>query len=160
MSAENRSKIGRAGLRACIATTDVHEYGKILVETVLRELGIEIVDGGTSTDPNDLAKLVHDQQVDFIALSSYNGVALQFVSDLKSEMGELNLDVPVFVGGKLNRVADGSNSSLPVDVAGELADAGAIVCANVESLLDRLSEIAAGLPASLDHLGRSRPQPS
>ena len=137
-----RGNIAKAGLRACIATTDVHEYGKILVETVLRELGVEIVDGGTSTDPNDLAKLVHDQRVDFIALSSYNGVALQFVSDLKSEMGELNLDVPVFIGGKLNRVPDGSNSSLPVDIGRELTEAGAIVCANVELLIDRLSEIA------------------
>jgi methylmalonyl-CoA mutase cobalamin-binding subunit len=142
MNAENRGNIAKAGLRACIATTDVHEYGKILVETVLRELGVEIVDGGTSTDPNDLAKLVHNQRVDFIALSSYNGVALQFVSDLKSEMGELNLDVPVFIGGKLNRVPDGSNSSLPVDIGRELTEAGAIVCANVDLLIVRLSAIA------------------
>ena len=57
MNPDNRANIARAGLRACIATTDVHEYGKILVETVLRELGVDIVDGGTSTDPNDLAEL-------------------------------------------------------------------------------------------------------
>ena len=83
-----------------------------------------------------------DERVDFIALSSYNGVALQFVSDLKNEMGDRKLDVPVFIGGKLNRVPDGSNSSLPVDIGGELTEAGAIVCPNVEILLDKLSEMA------------------
>ena len=92
--------------------------------------------------PNDLANLVHAERADFIALSSYNGIALQFVSDLKDEMNGLELDIPVFIGGKLNRVPDGSNSSLPVDIGGELTEAGAIVCPNVELLLERLSEIA------------------
>jgi methylmalonyl-CoA mutase cobalamin-binding subunit len=91
-------------LRACIATTDVHEYGKILVETVLRELGVIITDGGTSTDPNDLAELAQSARADFIALSSYNGVALQFVTDLKAELRQRKIELPVFVGGKLNRV--------------------------------------------------------
>ena len=129
-------------MRACIATTDVHEYGKILVETVLRELGVDIIDGGTSTDPNDLAELAQTANADFIALSSYNGVALQFVVDLKGEMSEREMQLPVFVGGKLNRVPDGSNTSLPVDVRSELTAAGAIVCPGVESMLEQLAEIA------------------
>lgn len=142
MNPDNRASIARAGLRACIATTDVHEYGKILVETVLRELGVDIIDGGTSTDPNDLAEFAQIEQADFIALSSYNGVALQFVADLKGEMNERKMQLPVFVGGKLNRIPDGSNTSLPVDVRGELTAAGAIVCPDVESMLERLAVMA------------------
>ena len=95
-------RIARARLKACVATTDVHEYGKILVESVLRQLDVEIIDGGISTDPNDLV----DQAVtigDFIALSSYNGVALQFFTQLKGELDARNSSLPVFVGGKLNR---------------------------------------------------------
>lgn len=138
----DRAAITGAGLRACIATTDVHEYGKILIETVLRELGIDIVDGGTSTDPNDLAAMVADDRVDFIALSSYNGVALDFVAELKDEMKQRAIELPVFVGGKLNRVPDGSNSSLPVNIRAELAEAGAIVCTNVETMLAKLTELA------------------
>ena len=38
------------------------------------------------------------------------------------------MQLPVFIGGKLNRIPDGSNTSLPVDVRSELAAAGAIVC--------------------------------
>ena len=43
MDAQSRAAIAGAGLRACIATTDVHEYGKILVETVLRERPCRVI---------------------------------------------------------------------------------------------------------------------
>jgi methylmalonyl-CoA mutase cobalamin-binding subunit len=109
----------------------------------LRELNVEIVDGGVSTDPNDLAEQAKVREADFIALSSYNGVALQFVADLVREMKSRNLDVPIFVGGKLNRVPDGSNTSLPVDVTSEILETGAIVCASVDAMLDELAAIAA-----------------
>jgi methylmalonyl-CoA mutase cobalamin-binding subunit len=137
-----RDGIRNAGFRACIATTDVHEYGKILIETVLRQLGIAIVDGGTSTDPNDLAVQVRGANADFVALSSYNGVALNFVSELKQELQRLEIAAPVFVGGRLNRIPEGSNTSLPVDVSKELSAVGAIVCPDVEAMLDRITEMA------------------
>jgi len=142
MDTDQRKRIAGAGLKAVIATTDVHEYGKILVETVLRELGVEILDGGVSTDPNDLAEQAEIQKADFIALSSYNGVALQFVSELQKELADRAVALPVFVGGKLNRIPDGSNTSLPVEISGELEEAGAIVCPSVETMLGQLAQMA------------------
>jgi methylmalonyl-CoA mutase cobalamin-binding subunit len=109
---------------------------------VLRKLGVKIVDGGTSTDPNDLASRSFSENAHFIALSSYNGVALQFVSALRDEMEKLNMKVPVFVGGKLNRVPEGSNTSLPVDISDDLARVGALVCPTVETLVEHLAEMA------------------
>jgi methylmalonyl-CoA mutase cobalamin-binding domain/chain len=144
LSDSRKQSIENAELCACIATTDVHEYGKVLIETVLRKLGVRIVDGGTSTDPNDLAARACSEKAHFIALSSYNGVALQFVSALKEEMRKLNMDMPVFIGGKLNRVPEGSNTSLPVDISDEVAQAGALVCPSVETMLGQLAEIAQG----------------
>jgi methylmalonyl-CoA mutase cobalamin-binding domain/chain len=138
----SREKIAAAGLRACVATTDVHEYGKIVVETVLQQLQIDIADGGISTDPNDLAEQAEIRGADFIALSSYNGVALQFVSELVKEMKERNLSIPIFIGGKLNRIPDGSNTSLPVDVTAEIQATGAIVCGSVDAMLEELTALA------------------
>lgn len=138
LPAADRESIANAKLRACIATTDVHEYGKILIETVLAKLGVEIIDGGTSTDPNDLAQRVATSGADFIALSSYNGVALQFVTALKQDLKQRDLVLPVFIGGKLNRVPDGSNTSLPVDVTREIIETGAIVCPTVETMIAKL----------------------
>ena len=138
-----RDSIRFAGLRGCVATTDVHEYGKILVETILGRLDVEVVDGGVSIDPNDLAETVARQGADFIALSSYNGVALDFLHDLEEELAARGIDLPIFIGGKLNRVPDGSNTSLPVDIGGELEEAGAFVCRNIDDIFGGLSDIAA-----------------
>lgn len=142
MAPAARERVRKAKLKACVATTDVHEYGKILVETVLKGLDVEILDGGTSTDPNDLARVARAVGADLIALSSYNGVALGFVTELKAEMKKLGYDLPVFIGGKLNRVPDGSNTSLPVDVSKEIEAAGATVCPDVTVMLDRLAEMS------------------
>ncbi|MDA0703019.1 MAG: hypothetical protein O3A96_07250 [Proteobacteria bacterium] len=138
-----RETIQAAGLRGCVATTDVHEYGKILVETVLGRLAVEIVDGGVSIDPNDLAETVAREGADFIALSSYNGVALDFLRDLEDHIHARGIDLPIFIGGKLNRIPDGSNTSLPVDIGGELTEAGAVVCRNIDDIFGGLGDIAA-----------------
>ena len=148
MTVSDRDAIAGAGLRGCIATTDVHEYGKVLIETVLKGLGVEIIDGGISTDPNDLALRAQTSAADFIALSSYNGVALQFVSELRRELGERSSDLPVFIGGKLNRIPDGTNTSLPVDISNEIAAAGAIVCTAVDGMISELLQIARNRPAA------------
>jgi len=142
MAEDGRRRIEAAGLRGCVATTDVHEYGKILIENVLGKLAVTIVDGGISTDPNHLALRAKSSGADFIALSSYNGVALEFVSELQRHLRALGTDIPVFIGGKLNRVPDGSNSSLPVDVSQEISATGAIVCPGVETMLAGIAEIA------------------
>ena len=52
--------------------------------------------------------------------------------------------MPVFIGGKLNRIPDGSNTSLPVDVTSELVESGAVVCPTVDSMIAALETIAQG----------------
>ncbi len=142
LPADDRSVIAAAELTGCVATTDVHEYGKILVDGVLDGLGVGLIDAGVSTDPAVLADTAHAGAADFIALSSYNGVALDYLHALKADMARRNLDIPIFIGGRLNRVPDASNTSLPVDVGADLAAAGALVCPRVRDMLDRLSAMA------------------
>jgi methylmalonyl-CoA mutase cobalamin-binding subunit len=132
-------RIKTAGLSAIVATTDVHEYGKRLLEAVLVELDVEIINGGVSTDPSELAELASDSHADFVALSTYNGIALGFFQRLCSEMTS---DIPVFIGGKLNQIPDGTNTDLPVDVSNELSQAGAFICREVESLFEPLTRMA------------------
>jgi hypothetical protein len=81
-------------------------------------------------------------------LSSYNGVALQFVTELRRELGERGTDLPVFIGGKLNRIPDGTNTSLPVDISKEIAAAGAIVCTAVDGMITQLLQVARNRPAA------------
>lgn len=123
-----------------VASSDVHEHGKLLVEGVLKGLGARILDGGISTDPEDLVLLAKELGAEAIALSTYNGIALSYVEALMAALKAEGLALPVLVGGRLNQVPSGSNSSLPVDVGAELVAAGAIVC---RDLNDALAPLAA-----------------
>ncbi len=138
-----RAELAQSGLRVVIATTDVHEYGKRLLEEMFLKLGIATVDGDVSTDPDQLAEAARG--TDAIFLSTYNGVALSFVKSLKAELALRNIDIPVFVGGKLNEVPATSNTNLPVDVGKELVEEGAVVCRSVEDLYVPLAEVAASV---------------
>lgn len=136
-----KGTLKKAGLKVMVATTDVHEHGKLLVETVLRDLGVLTVDGGVSTDADDLAEQAGSAGVDAIALSTYNGVALDYVQALKKELKARKLAIPVMVGGRLNQVPKGSNTSLPVEVTSELMAEGAIVCTEVEDAVPALLSV-------------------
>ena len=69
-------------------------------------------------------------------------VALSYLRELKAEMGALDLDIPVLIGGRLNQIPEASNSSLPVEVTDELAAAGATVCRAVADAAPALLAIA------------------
>lgn len=138
----DRGRIAAAGLRACVATSDVHEFGKILLDGTLRRLGVGLIDAGVSSDPDAVARAAKAGKADFVAVSTYNGVALDYISALQRALAGLDLALPVFVGGRLNQVPDASNSSLPVDVGAELEAAGAIVCRRIEDMLGRLASFA------------------
>jgi methylmalonyl-CoA mutase cobalamin-binding subunit len=142
LSAPDLEMIRSAGLVACVACTDVHEYGKLLLEAVLRRVGVEVVDAGVSVDPGEVARRAADVHATLIAISTYNGVALGYLRLLRAEMGRLGLELPVFVGGKLNQVPDEDPSSLPVDVSELLREMGAIPCRTIEQMLPALVAIA------------------
>lgn len=139
-----RNAIRTAGLIGCVTCTDVHEYGKLLAETVLVQVGVKVEDAGVSTDPDVVANHARLNSVHFIAVSTYSGVALTYLRSLRSELDRLGVDVPVFIGGKLNEVPVDSLSSMPVDVTDELRTAGAVVCNRMEDMLTELVKMTEG----------------
>lgn len=131
--------IGR--MRMCLATTDVHEHGKHLVEQVLSLLGVEIIEGGVSVDPEVLVNVAVAEKADAIAVSTYNGVALSYCADLLEQMKKKGVALPVVVGGKLNQVPEDSNTGLPVDVTDDLRNLGVTPCHDLDDLLSALRSL-------------------
>jgi methylmalonyl-CoA mutase cobalamin-binding subunit len=129
---EFKLRIGGRALRACVGTTDVHEHGKRLVERALAKLGVRIIDGGISTDPERLVAVAAEQGADFIAISTYNRIALRYAGDVARCLARADLDIPVCIGGRLNQVPDDSNSGLPVDVTDDIRALGLIPCASLD----------------------------
>ena len=148
LSETRRQHLREAPLTACIATTDVHEYGKIVLEQVFKDLQFETADAGVSADPQVVAKKALDNDADFIALSTYNGIALTYLRTLREEIEFLGLDIPVFVGGRINQIPESSNTSLPVDVSDKVRDLRMTVCNDVVEMLDQLVQIK---PRRHDH---------
>ena len=136
----HRERVRRANLTACVTCTDVHEYGKILVEAVLGQLGVRVMDAGVSVDPEEVAERAAG--ADFVAVSTYSGIALRYITELRQAMDRGGLEVPIFVGGKLNEVPDDGSSSMPEDVTRQLAELGAVVCLHIEDMLDVLVDMA------------------
>jgi len=120
--------------------TDVHEYGKILIDSTLAAAGVTVVDGGTHGEIDRLVALVREHDAAFIAISTYNGVALRYLSALQDALASAALEPVVFVGGRLNEIPAGSNTSLPVDVSARLAEIGVITCATPEDMLHHLAQ--------------------
>lgn len=131
-----------AGLKILVATTDVHEHGKKLLESLFRRIGVHIVEGGISADTNDLALLVENSSADAIALSTYNGVALTYFCRLRDELAETGNLVPVLIGGLLNEIPEESEDSLPVDVTDKLEEEGALVCRGILEAIPILTVLA------------------
>ena len=133
VTAEGLRIAGRAGYSILTATTDVHEHGKALLDTVFSGAGIEVVDGGVSSDPEVIVELAKERKVNAIALSTYNGVALTFTSSLLEVMRRQGLKTPVLVGGRLNQVPESSNSGLPADVTQDLKALGVFPCKDLDA---------------------------
>ncbi len=139
LSEEERAALAAANLTVVVASSDVHEYGKLLVERSLASAGLRSLDAGVHADPDRLVALAREGGASAVAISTYNGVALDYLSAVRRELSRAGLEIPVFIGGKLNQIPADSNSALPVDVTRELRSLGAVPCASVEQMLSALA---------------------
>jgi len=137
-----RARIAAAGLTVCLGATDVHEYGKILVTEILRRLQVRVLDAGIHAEPADMVAAAQTEGAQMLAISTYNGIALDYLRQIQSEMAARKLRLPLLIGGKLNQIPKDSNSSLPVDVSADLEAAGAVVCRTPGVMLEALLHLA------------------
>jgi methylmalonyl-CoA mutase cobalamin-binding subunit len=136
------TRIRQAKLRVCVGTSDVHEHGKNLVERALGHLDVEIIDGGTSVDPDDLVATALAARADVIAISTYNGIALRYARAVQHHLAQAGVDIAVCIGGRINQIPDDSNSGLPVDVTSDIRKLGIVVCDTPGGLFELLATLA------------------
>lgn len=129
-----RTAIKARGLVACVASSDVHEHGKTLIERVLGLADVAVVDGGTSADPDDVVAAAIAGGADFIAVSTYNGIALRYARDVLAALKNAGATMPVLIGGRLNQIPEDSNSGLPVDVREDISGLGVLPCETPETM--------------------------
>lgn len=99
LTGEGNQAVGRMIL--CTVKNDLHDIGKNIVRAMLEASGLEVVDLGIDTDPEDIVNAAKDNDIDIIALS---GVLTLAVDSMKAtveafkEAGERE-NVHIIIGG-------------------------------------------------------------
>jgi methylmalonyl-CoA mutase cobalamin-binding subunit len=133
---ENMPYLKRSKKKVLTATTDVHEYGISLVNFVLRELGMDVIEAGTSVEPDKVAKICAEKSPDAIAISTYNGMALRYAKQLLLELERRNCKIHIFMGGRL--IEDKGPNKLAVNVEEDLKKIGISPCKDINGMVDKL----------------------
>lgn len=141
-----RPAVAGAGLRACVASSDVHEHGKNLIERILGLSGVEALDAGASADPETVVASAVAGGADFIAISTYNGIALRYAREVQAALERAGVAIPVLIGGRLNQIPEDSNSGLPVDVRAEITALGVVTCENPTTMIRFIEKLAEKTP--------------
>ena len=129
------------GIRLVLASTDVHEFAKFLLDSALTAAGAHVVDAGVNRDPEDIVSVALETAADAIVITTHNGVARSFAQVLHKEMAAAGIAIlPVFIGGVLNEDVEGSE--VPVDVRADLIRLGMTPLSTVEELIGRLGDIS------------------
>ncbi len=125
-----------------VGSADTHVYGKFVVASVLRALGAEVVDAGVDRDPEHFVALL-SQRADrpAVAISTHNGQCVSYTRRLMTLLPADNRP-EVFVGGKLNTIADGD--AAPRDASPLLREMGVVPCRTIEDLAGHLAAMTAG----------------
>lgn len=90
----HRPKVVMATVRG-----DVHDIGKNIVATVLQCSGFEVIDLGVMVPAEDIVAAAIGRKADIIAVSGLITPSLYRMEELCRRMDELQLDIPLFVGG-------------------------------------------------------------
>ena len=96
-----RGESNKAGGRVLMATVkgDVHDIGKNIVSVVLQCNGYEVVDLGVMVPAETILQEARDRQADVIGLSGLITPSLDQMVHVAAEMGRLDFDVPLLIGG-------------------------------------------------------------
>ncbi|MBP1736301.1 MAG: methylmalonyl-CoA mutase [Oscillospiraceae bacterium] len=127
------------GVKVVVCSTDVHEFGKEIVASILREVGATVYDIGTDASPTEIAETVIETDSRFVAVSTYNGIALTFGRRMLEAFEQHNLKVSAFMGGLLNENAE--DGSLPEDVTEDIKRLGILCSGTAENMVSMIKEI-------------------
>ncbi|MCC9294905.1 cobalamin-dependent protein [Clostridium sp. WLY-B-L2] len=126
------------GVKIVLGATDVHEFGKEIVKSVLLKTGAKVFDLGSSVEPQEVIDTIIETESQFVVMSTFNGIALSYAKNLCELLKQNKLKTTFFMGGLLNENMDGSG--LAVDVSDKLKKFGVICSNDVNVLIDEIKD--------------------
>lgn len=127
------------GAKVIIGATDIHDYGKEIVKSIVLQAGATVFDLGTYVTPEEIMETVIETESRVVMISTYNGIALSYAKEVVEGFAKNNLNAKLILGGLLNENKEGS--SLAVDVTEEIRRLG-VNCDNAaETIVDAIRAI-------------------
>ncbi|MCL2220521.1 MAG: homocysteine S-methyltransferase family protein [Chitinispirillia bacterium] len=78
---------------------DVHDIGKNLVASILRNQGFDVIDLGKQVAVDTIVDAVHREKPDFVGLSALLVTTSQQMAECVKEFAKRGIDVPIVIGG-------------------------------------------------------------
>jgi methylmalonyl-CoA mutase cobalamin-binding subunit len=125
------------GKKFVIGSTDTHEYGLFVVNGLLNTFGSMVVNGGVDLDAEQILDLAAEEGTPYIAVSTHNGLCLDWGRHLMEVAKQRSQHVKVFMGGRLNAIVE--DVTEPIDVSDRLSKLGITPCKDPTSLFREMS---------------------
>src|ERR1700722_200859 len=85
---------------------DQHEAGALAVASLLRDAGAEVVYTGRFNDPETIAAIAAEEDVDVIGISCHSWEFLHYAQELATLLHSEDPPIPVVIGGSIITPAD------------------------------------------------------
>ncbi len=92
---------GRIRALVTVLGLDQHEAGALAVARLLRDAGVEVVYTGRFNDPQTIASIAADEDVDVVGVSCHSWEFLHYAEELATLLHAEEPPIPVVVGGSL-----------------------------------------------------------
>jgi methylmalonyl-CoA mutase cobalamin-binding subunit len=112
----------------------------MILNQLCREAGAETFYLGAEKDPDQIVEKASEIEAEAILISTHNGMALDYATQLKAELEGRKLNIPVVMGGVLNQKVEGQ--ALPADVTQNLKQLGFHPSAGLEHRLTKLLDFS------------------
>jgi len=122
-----------------LGSTDTHEFGLLVLDSVLNTFGAKVINGGVELDVEPVLDLAFREGTPYICMSTHNGLCLEWGRHLVNVAKQRNQRVDLFMGGKLNTILE--TATEPVDVSDKLEGLGIIPCREVADLFKAIANI-------------------
>ncbi len=122
--------------RIVAGSTDTHEFGLYVVDSVLRAFGARVTNAGVDLDAEEILDLASKKDTPYIVISTHNGQCLDWGKRLTEVAQQRQQPVKVFMGGALNAILKGATE--PVDVSDRLSELGIKPCQEAADIFRKM----------------------
>ena len=99
--------------RLLLASSDVHEHAVFVLRELLAQAGATVISLGAEQSAQAVAEAAERHNVEAILISTHNGMAIEYATQLQAALQARAVDVPLLMGGVLNQKVE--DAALPID---------------------------------------------